>query len=239
MQDNRIRCWGRNDLGQLGIGTIDNLGDGELPTAAAAIAFTGETGQFSTIVVGATRTCALMPDTAVARCWGDNGDGGLGYGEIDAMPYAKATDWGRFTTDSPIVEVAAGALHMCLRQFDERLRCWGMNAKAQLGLPNLEALGDNETPVRTAPVDVGPGPNGQPAHVKSVIPGTRHTCALLDAGQPSPVVRCWGYNADGQLGLGYASMAPIDYVGGDAEHVPARLPPVQVFPPAPRFPNDT
>jgi alpha-tubulin suppressor-like RCC1 family protein len=49
--------------------------------------------------------------------------------------------------------------------------------------------------------------------------GAAHTCVILGNGN----VRCWGANESGQLGLGFVSVAPLDYVGGTAESVPGKL----------------
>ena len=50
--------------------------------------------------------------------------------------------------------------------------------------------------------------------------GAAHTCVLLETG----TLLCWGENARGQLGLGYASTGTVDYVGGNAGHRPAQAP---------------
>ena len=66
------------------------------------------------------------------------------------------------------------------------------------------------------------------AYAVYIAAGQLHTCALVNTGD----VKCWGYNNQGQLGLGYVSQAPTDYVGGDPTTVPALLQPVLVLPPA-------
>ncbi len=44
-------------------------------------------------------------------------------------------------------------------------------------------------------------------------------------------VSCFGWNHEGQLGFGYVSEPPIDYVGGAEGVTPAEIPRVQIFPP--------
>lgn len=66
----QVKCWGRNDEGQLGNFTRNNS---SLPVAVAAIV-----GAVA-IVGGDAHTCALT-NTGVIRCWGRNGEGELGQG---------------------------------------------------------------------------------------------------------------------------------------------------------------
>jgi cysteine-rich repeat protein len=224
-----IRCWGRNDLGQLGLGNTTEIGDNEPPTAVPAIVFFGRT--FSEIVAGATRTFALQTDQNVVHAWGDNGDGGLGVGFGGAEPTFKATDWGNLAFDFLTLDVSAGGYHACVRLQNQFFRCWGINSKGQLGREDTRTIGDNESIDMVTPVDLGTDSAGNALYANAMATGTFHTCALLDTG----AVRCWGYNADGQLGLGYASRPPAatDYVGGTPDTIPAKLPAVQVFPPSP------
>jgi cysteine-rich repeat protein len=227
MSSNLVRCWGRNDLGQLGLGYTMNIGDNEPPTAAAAIMFPGAT-TFGAILAGATRTFAWMADGNAMRGWGDNSDYGLGVDFAQAMPDAKATDWGDFSFVAPIQEIAVGGYHVCIRLQNHQMRCWGINDQAQLGLPNRMTLGDNEPIVNVNSIDLGTDATGAALYANAMGTGLAHTCALLNTG----IVRCWGTNGSGQLGLGYTSPAPTTYVGGTADTVPGKLDAVQVFPPA-------
>jgi len=229
MSSNLVRCWGRNDLGQLGIGSTTAIGDNEAPTAVPAILFPGATS-FGAVMAGATRTFAWMTDGSAVRGWGDNSDFGLGVDFAMAEPLFKATDWGLFSFSTPVQEISAGGYHVCVRLQNRELRCWGINDAAQLGLANTMTLGDNEI-ITTAPaVDLGTNATGGAAFATSIAAGGRHTCVLLDTG----AVRCWGANDQGQLGLGFVSTAPgATFVGGTADSVPGKLDTVQVFPPAP------
>jgi cysteine-rich repeat protein len=223
---NQVRCWGRNDLGQLGLGHTRNIGDDELPSTSGTVSYL-DNGPLVAITAGGFHTCVREESSvlgSISRCWGYNGDGSLCVGYTEAKPTARGNEWPYMYWFSPIVRLAAGAEHMCVLLNNETFRCCGGNEVAQLGLSNIASLGDNEPPDTGPPVDFGAGAT-RPAFPVLFATGALHNCALLDTGS----VRCWGMNADGQVGLGYASTSPFGYVGGDAASIPARLPSVAVF----------
>lgn len=76
-----VRCWGRNETGQLGYGHTKNLGDqpGEMPTPDIALG-----GPASDLALGIDHTCAMLAGDKV-RCWGFGGKGYLGYGNLDSI----------------------------------------------------------------------------------------------------------------------------------------------------------
>jgi alpha-tubulin suppressor-like RCC1 family protein len=102
---------------------------------------------------------------------------------------------------------------------DNQLRCWGLNGKAQLGLANTYSLGDYLEVFEVLPIDLGKGADGFASYAKTTATGAAHTCVVLGDGN----VRCWGANESGQLGLGYKSMPPTDFVGGTTSSTPGKL----------------
>ncbi|HET6344701.1 MAG TPA: hypothetical protein VFH51_07200, partial [Myxococcota bacterium] len=85
----------------------------------------------------------------------------------------------------------------CALLADRQVKCWGSNARGQLG------LGDTVT--RPAPaddtIDFGPGRS-----VLKVSAGARHACAVLDDGQ----IACWGDNVTAFVWvLGYGAAEPF------------------------------
>jgi hypothetical protein len=95
--------------------------------------------------------------------------------------------------------IGVGWNHTCViaNDADEQrgVKCWGRNPFGQLGLGDREDRGDQtgEMGSNLPWVDLGTGRT-----TKALAASSGHTCAVLDNGS----VKCWGYNADGRLGLG-------------------------------------
>ena len=173
MASGGVKCWGANDAGQIGDGTVTTrLTATEVMNLAQAA---------SAVSAGEDHTCALAIDGGV-QCWGSDAYGTLGAGsEIRRLTPAGVSGLG-----SGVSAVSAGYWHVCARTSDGGARCWGGNGYSQLG--------DGTTTSRSTPVMV----SGLSGNVAAVAGGVGHTCALMDTGG----VVCWGGNSDGQLGDG-------------------------------------
>jgi len=207
-----IRCWGPGFNGQLGYGNTDTIGDDETPDSVGVLAFDEDAIQIS---AGLDHTCALFEGGAV-RCWGAAFNGQLGQGNTDALGDDEPA-----TTIAPItvplegvaVAVAAGDSHNCVLDSLGQLACWGANSNGELGLGHTDIIGDDEPAQATMPIDFE-------LPVRQLDAGGSHTCAVLEDYR----VYCWGWNAQGQLGLGHT-----DNVGDD--ELPAEAGQVQLFAP--------
>ncbi|MEO1056875.1 MAG: hypothetical protein AAFY28_08185, partial [Actinomycetota bacterium] len=93
------------------------------------------------------------------------------------------------------VDVAVGVHHVCARSAKGEVRCWGSGFFGQLGNESNVDIGDNagEMGDNLATVDLGSGRTAT-----ALAAGYLHTCAILDDGN----VKCWGRNANGELGVG-------------------------------------
>jgi alpha-tubulin suppressor-like RCC1 family protein len=79
IDDGSLRCWGQNNVGQLGQGNGNLIGDNEAPSAGMAVDVGGVAIQVS---AGGVHACAVLEDYSVS-CWGDGGQGQLGYGDTE------------------------------------------------------------------------------------------------------------------------------------------------------------
>jgi alpha-tubulin suppressor-like RCC1 family protein len=145
------------------------------------------------------RSCFLSTDGRV-KCWGENDRGQLGQG--DTRPRGGAP--GELGSNLPpvnlgtgrtAVQLAAGVNHTCALLDHQSVKCWGDNASGQLGLGDANRRGDAPGEMGDALNAVDLGTNGQ---VTEIVAGASHTCVLLIGG----VIKCWGYNVAGELGLG-------------------------------------
>jgi alpha-tubulin suppressor-like RCC1 family protein len=81
LDNGRVRCWGLNDLGQLGYGNTASIGDNEFPGSVGPVEL-GTGRKAVAISTGGAHTCALL-DTGRLRCWGFGTVGQPGYGNTD------------------------------------------------------------------------------------------------------------------------------------------------------------
>ena len=198
LESQRVKCWGDNHYGTLGLGDTEHRGDepGEMGHALP-YADLGEeiVLQMSS---GARHACALFESLRV-KCWGYNYRGHLGQGHRINLGVMA----GQMGEDLPYVDVGplgvrsvrAGDAHTCVILDDYSVKCWGANRFGQLGLGDTDARGDN-------PGEMGDNLPAVDLHSDSVpvevISHYEHTCALFENG----TTQCWGDNKFAQLGLG-------------------------------------
>lgn len=146
--EGRIKCWGVNLRGQLGIPLTDTVIGDEPEEMGDALPFVDLGTDVRVIQVSAGRehTCALT-DTAQVKCWGANktinvvfNPGGPGHGTVeqlafgrlglgdqmdrlaplgDALPYVDLGD------DFEAIAVLARLESTCAVSRERRLKCWG------------------------------------------------------------------------------------------------------------------
>lgn len=172
-----VWCWGANNLGQLGNGTRqDNARPQQVPGLQNVKA----------LAAGGDHSCALQEDGSI-QCWGAGELGQLGQGRFGDSLVPVAVQG----LDSAAVNVVAGRSHTCAIAEDGKVRCWGSNASGQLSRPTTgaDAVVSSRLPLLI------PGLGGSATVLGA---GGDHTCAARVQGAP----RCWGANAQGQLGNG-------------------------------------
>ncbi|TAG46365.1 MAG: hypothetical protein EAZ30_12865 [Betaproteobacteria bacterium] len=182
-----VQCWGYNFDGQLGNGTTVSVGSA--PFAQTIRAGSGVTA----LAVGDGHGCAVI--TGGLRCWGQNSVGQHGNGTTarSLMPITI------FPPNSGVSAVSAGRYHTCA-VVNGAPWCWGYNNEGQLGVGTTL---NSPTPVQ--PVGTSSGLGGGP---NALSLGASHTCAVLNNG-----LKCWGANANHQLGNESAAartVLPVD-----------------------------
>ena len=150
--------------------------------------------EVTSVAVGVDHTCALTSAGGV-RCWGDNANGEVGDGTASERHYPVNV----VGLAKGVQAIAAGEYYSCALTNGGAVRCWGDNHFGQLG--------DGKTVDRRTPVGV----SGLVSGVQAIAAGATHACALTTAG----AVKCWGYNAHGELGDGTTASrrAPVAVKG--------------------------
>lgn len=173
-----------------------------ISTNTASAASTGRTLGASTVVAlaaGGRSTCALFANGGV-KCWGFNDLGTLGYGDTTN----RGTSEAQMGTNLPYVDlgtgrtavaIAAKGWHVCVILDNGSVKCWGNSDGGQLGYGDTVQRGDGpgEMGDNLPTVNLGTGRTA-----KKIAVSFNTTCAILDNNS----LKCWGFNEDGQLGLG-------------------------------------
>ena len=198
--DGTVVCWGVNDRGEVGDGTMD---DRATPTAVMGI-----TGAVN-VSIGTDTACAVTTAGAV-KCWGDNTSRKLNVMTADPTnsnsyePSPVPLD----TLASGIKSVQVGDGHVCALTTTGTLKCWGDNLFGQCGNGDLsistlpQAFGDALGNVVTLSNVIDYGLSG------------RSTVAVLATG----AVKAWGTEENGALGnnvdMSFNDQAsPVDVTG--------------------------
>ena len=227
-----VRCWGRNDYGQIGTGATG----ADVSTPFTVPGLSG----VSAVSVGAHFSCALLRTGAV-KCWGRGGHVG------DGTSSPRLTPVDVVGLSSGVIAIASGNYHTCAVLNTGAVRCWGQDGRGAVG----NGGGGNSPGTVT----------GLSASAIGIVGGDRHTCALLSTGgvqcwgwndqgalgngitgdnsTPQTVIgissavalgaggefscailssgaaKCWGANANGQLGDNSTTqrLTPVDVSG--------------------------
>jgi len=217
--DHRAVCWGRNDRGQLGVGTMGVVATPQL--------IVGKT-QVAEISIGYAYACLRRLDGTVG-CSGASQF--LGTGEV-----SDRTTFNTIPGITTARAITAGDQHACVLLQSGAVTCWGGNA--------LYQLGDQTTSFQPTPVSGPAGPyseiaagddhtcglrNGVIECWGSDVEGDLGDNSLVSRSTPMPVfnitdatavvglahgtcalratgtVACWGGNTQGAVGDGLTS----------------------------------
>ncbi len=227
-----LRCWGKNDSGDIGDGTSSG-------TAPAPVGVSGG-ASWTTVAVGGSHTCAIRTDGSL-WCWGSGTSGQLG----DGRSSGSAVDPARVGTDTDWTMVAAGVASTCAIKSDGSLYCWGNNSDGQLGVMASEVdvptrvngvwvsiamhgahscalqaggllfcwgsnkegqIGDGTLDSQPLPERVGAGTGWVQVTVGGDVDNDGFTCAIRAPG----TLWCWGAGSNGVLGSTHMNQeAPV------------------------------
>ncbi|KAJ1472221.1 regulator of chromosome condensation 1/beta-lactamase-inhibitor protein II [Baffinella frigidus] len=167
------------------------------------------------VSLGGEHTVVLLADGSV-RAFGNNHDGSCGSGStsIATASDSSAVDLGGGKAKA----IAAGAYHTVVLMQDGSVRAFGRNSNGQLGLGDTDNRGDDpgHMGANLLPVDLGG------LRAEAISAGTSHTCASLE----DRTVRCWGSNANDQLGS-----ASFSSRGSQPGQMGSSIPPVPLSSP--------
>jgi cysteine-rich repeat protein len=208
--DGRLKCWGRNVYGQLGLGTtVAQIGTqlSEMGSNLPAVF----DGGVSAVSAGDAHTCAIRD--ANVYCWGDNREAQLGPGstrELERTPVSLSISdadaisaAGYFTAvklrSGEVLVWGGGAATPRTVQFSEKatsVACGDLRVCAILESHRVECW-DIGSPVDPISLTLAEHGASRPAMISS----GRHTCVLGVSGH----VHCFGENGWGNLVSGDTS----------------------------------
>ena len=182
----RMKCWGTGDMGQLGIGNTQDIGDetGEMGENLPFVD-TGNGLNITKATLGESHTCAMFENGSV-KCWGETSLLGIGYNDVDGfgdgyqetgevLPYLP------LPVGRKVLDLEAGHRHTCAILDNSDITCWGDNSQGQLGIGNTSFIGDavdeigDYLPITSTPSITSSTPS-------SLAMGWDHSCALFSNG---------------------------------------------------------
>jgi alpha-tubulin suppressor-like RCC1 family protein len=168
-----------------GNGSDSALGTGSTANASVALPVVGMSNGVTVFSAGYTHSMAVQNGNLFT--WGSNNRGQLGNGSNTASTVPVATGL------TGVTSVSAGGFHS-LAVKNGNVYAWGWNFFGQLGDGTTNS---SPTPELIDPTDLH--------DITAVVAGYYSSYALSGDGS----LWVWGYNADGQLGLGTPTANPL------------------------------
>ena len=117
-----VKCWGRNNLGQ--------LGDTTTTTRTTPVNVSTLTSGVSAISVGSAHVCAITSAGGL-KCWGYNNSGQLGKGTTTNG--TTPADVNGLTSGVSVISAGSGEFTCAIVSTGLAVMCWGKNDYGQLG----------------------------------------------------------------------------------------------------------
>ena len=131
--NNKLKCWGRNNYGQLGYGHAEySIGDnpGEMGNNLTEIDL-GNNFTLKQVSAGYSHSCAIS-DIDTIKCWGRNDYGELGYGDINDRYSAYNLSEVYFGNDLKFQKLLPHEHGIHVHYPKQHIKCWGRNNYGQV-----------------------------------------------------------------------------------------------------------
>ena len=134
-----VKCWGENQVGQLGIGDTfaTCAGSATINCSALPVQVSGLASGVKFISAGSEKTCAITQVGAIV-CWGRDD---FRNNVINTLPTLQAG------LGSQQSAVAVSGIHSCARNVNGAIKCWGGGYYGQLGQGLFESSAEFGAPV--------------------------------------------------------------------------------------------
>jgi alpha-tubulin suppressor-like RCC1 family protein len=215
LDNDKLKCWGGNLEGQLGLGDTVNRGDnaGEMGDSLPVVSL-GTNRIAKSVSMDYHKACAILDDSSL-KCWGGNLYGQLGLGNN----VSRGDNTGEMGDSLPVVSLGTGrtakaivgtGVKTCALLDNNTVKCWG-NASSSWGLGYGDKVNRGGQPGQMGDalpaIDFGSGPTGKAYTATSLggggasfAPSTQEQfCAVI---AETGSTKCWGPNFFGQIGLG-------------------------------------
>ena len=205
---NQVWCWGKNDLGQLGRGSVG--GNSNVPVRVQGLANKRIIELAEGTFVTSAPACVLTDEVSVvnAYCWGGNAHAQIGNDSMATGPVTVASqvqDPNNLFAGKQLTSISANNYSTCVATEDGVVFCWGWSTPndwtdgnpcslgidilGMSGAPGCPATGRPKPTQKIPQADFGNKP------VTKLAAGGWTNCAI--AGDDA---YCWGNNVKGVLG---------------------------------------
>ncbi len=218
LENDKVKCWGKNTYGQLGYGNTGNYGNNADTIGDKLPYISFDTSAKPIQILSNFDSACVLFDIGQIKCWGINADGKLGYGDTanrgdKASTIPAKLPFVNLGKDLKVKKLSGrGGDFFCALFTTGQVKCWGTNRSGQLGLGSTAFYGNNSNTIGDKLPFLKLGTDRTAIDISA---GGAHTCVLLD----NHKVKCWGDSARGKTGSGAE-----DNLGDSPNETPDLLP---------------